>query len=397
MSTARAHAIVIGGGGTGAACAYDLALRGCSVTLLERGEFTSGTTGRHHGQLHCGARYALGDKQIARECMTESSILRRIVPEAIEYNEGLFVAVDEQDEAWHDRFVEACLAAGIPAEPVSLQAAHRLTPGLSEEIRAAVKVPDGSFDPYRLVLSFFAGALKTGRVKLQNYCEVTGINVSAGKASGVTYHDHTTGEDHELKADLLINAGGIWAGRIAEFAGCTVEVTPSPGTMTAVRGRLCDMVISRLHPAGDGDIIVPQRGLTIIGSTQRLADSYDLVEVPQQDISFLLSSADRMFSGFSSKPYHTSWAASRPLYGRSDDSQAVRSLSRDFICIDHLKDDGISSLFSIVGGKATTLRGMAEKVVDLASEQLRIDEPCTTAIHELPNHREFYHLQRRTL
>lgn len=397
MQIQSADAIVIGGGGTGAACAYDLALRGLSVILLERGEFTSGTTGRHHGQLHCGARYALGDKQIARECMTESAILRRIVPEAIEYNEGLFVAVDEQDEEWHDRFVEACLAAGIPAEPVSLQEAHRLTPGLSEAIRAAVKVPDGSFDPYRLVLSFFAGALKTGRVRLQNYCEVTGIDVSAGKACGVTYHDHSTGEDHELKADLLINAGGIWAGRIAELAGCTVEVTPSPGTMTAVRGRLCDMVISRLHPAGDGDIIVPQRGLTIIGSTQRITDSFDLVDIPREDVSFLLLAADRMLTGFSSHDYHTSWAASRPLYGKSDTSVAVRSLSRDFICIDHLKEDGISSLFSIVGGKATTLRGMAEKVVDLATEQLGIDQRCRTAEYRLPEHRQFIRLYRRSL
>ena len=58
---------VVGGGGSGAALAYDLALRGFSVLLLEKGEFTSGTTGRHHGQLHSGARYAVGDRAIDRK------------------------------------------------------------------------------------------------------------------------------------------------------------------------------------------------------------------------------------------------------------------------------------------------------------------------------------------
>jgi len=66
--------VIIGGGGTGAATAYDLALRGFTVALFERGELTSGTTGRHHGQLHSGARYALGDTRIAQECMAETRI-----------------------------------------------------------------------------------------------------------------------------------------------------------------------------------------------------------------------------------------------------------------------------------------------------------------------------------
>ena len=61
------HAVIIGGGGTGAAVAHDLTLRGMKVTLIERGELTSGTTGRHHGLLHSGARYAVKDKESAIE------------------------------------------------------------------------------------------------------------------------------------------------------------------------------------------------------------------------------------------------------------------------------------------------------------------------------------------
>ena len=91
------HVVVIGGGGTGAAIVHDLVLRGFTATLVERGELTSGTTGRHHGQLHSGARYAVGDREIARECMDEVRTLQRIAPEALEMNYGLFIALTDED------------------------------------------------------------------------------------------------------------------------------------------------------------------------------------------------------------------------------------------------------------------------------------------------------------
>jgi len=156
------HVCVIGGGGTGAALAYDLALRGFRVTLLERGELTSGTTGRHHGQLHSGARYAVKDRAIARECMEETRILRRIVPEAIEYNGGLFVALTPEEAAYESIFTTSCRESGIPARPLSVQEALAAVPTLNPRILAAVWVPDGSFDAFRLPLSFFTAARLLG-------------------------------------------------------------------------------------------------------------------------------------------------------------------------------------------------------------------------------------------
>ena len=89
--------LIIGGGCTGAALAHDLRLRGFEVTLVERGSLLSGTSGRHHGLLHSGARYALHDIETARECYVENQILRRLAPQAIEPNDGLFVALDDRD------------------------------------------------------------------------------------------------------------------------------------------------------------------------------------------------------------------------------------------------------------------------------------------------------------
>lgn len=74
-----AHVVIVGGGATGAGLVHDLAPRGLRVTLLDRGELTSGTTGRHHGLLHSGARYAVGDREAGLECIRENTILKRIV------------------------------------------------------------------------------------------------------------------------------------------------------------------------------------------------------------------------------------------------------------------------------------------------------------------------------
>ena len=83
------HVIIIGAGSTGSATAHDLALRGLRVTVVERGEIASGTTGRNHCLLHSGGRYCVNDKEGAIECIEENLILRRIMPHALEMNDGL--------------------------------------------------------------------------------------------------------------------------------------------------------------------------------------------------------------------------------------------------------------------------------------------------------------------
>ncbi len=80
QASSAPHVVIVGGGGTGGAVAHDLILRGLRVTLVERGEITSGTTGRHHGLLHSGARYAVKDRESAVECIEENQLLRRIAP-----------------------------------------------------------------------------------------------------------------------------------------------------------------------------------------------------------------------------------------------------------------------------------------------------------------------------
>src|SRR5688500_1671081 len=108
------HVLIVGGGGTGGAPAHDLQLRGVPAALVERGNVTSGTTGRHHGLLHSGARYAVNDKESAIECIEENTLLRRICPGTFEENDGLFVAITDDDMDYYDDFVAGCKETGIP-------------------------------------------------------------------------------------------------------------------------------------------------------------------------------------------------------------------------------------------------------------------------------------------
>lgn len=390
MARNNFHIVIIGGGGTAVATMYDLCSRGFKVTLVERGELTSGTTGRHHGQLHCGARYAMGDKNIAQECMEESEILRRIAPNAIEYNMGMFVALDEEDMSYRDKFISSCLNAKIPAQEIPVSLALEYEKELNPSIKTAVLVPDGTIDPWRLVLNFAASALKTNNAKIKLYSPVISINKKSNYIKSIKIKNNITNKEEIISGDLFINATGAWANTITNMVDVDIDVTPSPGTMLAAKGRISNMVVSRLHKAGDGDILVPQRQLSIIGSTQWISDNPDVITPYKEDIDFLKKSAIALFPNFNNLKIHTAWAAARPLFGSYSESADVRELSRDFIAIDHSKEDNINNFISIIGGKATTLRAMGEIVSDMVCNKIGIEEPCTTKNKKLIDYKMYY-------
>ena len=164
--------IIIGGGATGAGTARDCALRGLSVLLVERFDFTAGATGRNHGLLHSGARYAVTDRESAEECIKENMILRKIARHCVEETEGLFITLPEDDLAYQDKFVSSCLAAGINAEVIDPKEALRMEPSANPDLIGAVKVPDGAVDPFRPTSANVIDAKLHG-AKVLVYSEVT--------------------------------------------------------------------------------------------------------------------------------------------------------------------------------------------------------------------------------
>ena len=383
------HALIIGGGGTGGALAHDLVLRGLQVTLVERGEVTSGTTGRHHGLLHAGGRYAVKDKESAIECIEENLILKKTMPGSFEFNDGLFVAVTDEDVEYSHSFIESCAECGIPTIKLTREEAFRLEPNLSPETKLAVQVPDATMDAMRLALRWFASAKHNGAV-IKPYTEVINILKQGGTVTGVRVTDHTSTKEYEIGADIVINATGAWSGQIADMAGVEVPIKPSPGVMVAVYGRLCNMVINRMAPSGDGDIIVPQRGLSVIGTTSWVVEDPDNLGLPKDHVQKMYDEGGKMIPLVREAPFRAAWAGTRPLIGpRKAEADSGRELSRTFKCFDHV-DEGVEGFVTITGGKATTARGMAEATADVVCRKLGLDAPCRTREEVCLPHSAYY-------
>ena len=137
--------IIIGGGITGAGTARDCARRGMKVLLVEKHDFTNGATGRNHGLLHSGARYAVTDQESARECIKENMTLRRVARHCVEETDGLFITLPEDSLDYQKNFVEACHRAGIRADIISPEEARRIEPSVNPTLMSTPpsSVPSG--------------------------------------------------------------------------------------------------------------------------------------------------------------------------------------------------------------------------------------------------------------
>ena len=388
-STPPFHVLIVGGGGTGGALAHDLTLRGLQVTLVERAEFTSGTTGRHHGLLHSGARYAVNDHESAVECIEENTILRRICPGSFEENDGLFVAITDEDMAYYDDFVKGCAESEIPAQELSATEALALEPLLNPALKAAVRVPDATMDAMRMPLRFFATAKHHG-AELRNYMEVLELLVDHRTVGGAIVRDHVTGKVGEIRADLVVNATGPWSEVVATMAGVNVPIRPSPGVMLALRGRLCNMVVNRMHRSGDGDIVVPQRALSVVGTSSWTVEDPDDLDVPQDHVRRMVEEGSKLIPAVANAEFRAAWSAARPLIGSTEEADSGRELSRTFKTYDHAETDGVEGFVTITGGKGTTLRGMAELCADVICRKLGVQAECRTRETVLLPHEAFY-------
>jgi glycerol-3-phosphate dehydrogenase len=380
------HVIVVGAGSTGAATAHDLALRELRVTVIERGEVASGTTGRNHCLLHSGGRYCVTDRESAIECIDENMTLRKIMPDLLELNDGLFVALTEADFAFKDRFLEGCAACHIPARDIPVKRALAMEPYLNPATLAAVQVPDGVFEPFRFGLAFLATARRYGAV-VRRYTEVTDFIFSGKSVTGVKVKDRRTGKNETLGADLVVNAAGPWAGEIASKAGVSVPEVPTAGVMVTLDCRLNNMVLNRLNKPSDGDIVVPQRATSVIGTTSWTVEDPDLITIPPEHVARMISQGEQLLPLVRKVPMRAKMAVARPLIARS--GVDAREVSRTFECFDHAAD-GVNGFITIAGGKTTTARAMAERVADIVCEKLAIAAVCQTRDVPLASYRLFY-------
>ncbi|MBX7232848.1 MAG: anaerobic glycerol-3-phosphate dehydrogenase subunit A [Caldilineales bacterium] len=386
MKRIETEILVVGGGATGTGVAWDAALRGFQVVLVEKRDLTHGTTGRYHGLLHSGGRYVVKDPVSATECIHENRILRRTHTHCIEDTGGFFVVTPEDEGEYPDKFLEGCVKTGVDCAEISVAEALRREPLLNRRLSRVFEVPDGSADSF-LATHATAQAARLAGARILNYHELVDLIIvpddGGRRVVGARVRDVARGEEIEIRSQMVINATGAWANKVTGLARITISVVPGKGTMVAMSHRLTNTVLNRCKKPSDGDIIVPVHTVAVIGTTDERVTDPENLRIEPWEVQLMLDEGERLIPGISQARVVRAWAGVRPLY-QEDYAGASREATRQFALLDHKARHNVAGFLTITGGKWTTFRLMAEKTVDKACEQLGARKACVTAQSTVP-------------
>jgi len=381
--------VVIGGGATGAGVALDAASRGFSVLLLEREDFGKGTSSRSTKLVHGGVRYLeQGNVSLVMEALQERGILLGNAPHLV--HDLPFVVPNYS--WWETPFygiglkIYDLLAGKYGfgrSRILSLAETLALLPNIRQDgLRGGVIYHDGQFDDARLLIALLATAAEHGATILKYAPAVALARDSDGFINGVYVVDRESCERFHAGARVVINAAGIFADEVRRLADSDAQsmLAPSQGVhlvfdKSFLRG---DTAIMVPHTA-DGRVLfaIPWHGHTLVGTTDTPIDEPSYEPVPfEHEVQFILETAAQYLS----RPPRRSdilsaFAGIRPLVKDAGaDTGTTSALSRD-----HTIHIDTSGLLTIVGGKWTTYRHMAEDAVNHAITLGRLDDaPCIT-------------------
>jgi glycerol-3-phosphate dehydrogenase len=370
--------VVIGGGATGAGVLWDLALRGINAVLIEMHEPGYGTSGRNHGALHSGGRYLVKDTDLALECYRENQILRKIAGSAIEDAGGLFVHIKGDDEDYVRRWVENAKKINLPIDELGVSEASAMEPIISSNVDRVFRVPDATLDPFDLIYMNLLSAVHKGASFITE-SRVIELIIKDGKVRGVLVEDIRTKEQHEIRTRAVINAAGPWVGKIADLGGIKLNLTYGKGTLLVYSNRLVKHLINRFRTPGDGDVLVPGKTVCIFGTTDIHIDNPDDTIASVQEVNTLLEMEKPIFPDLADRRVLRTITGVRPLYTPGQGGGSERDANRGHAVINHGVQDGLSGFYTIMGGKLTTYRLMAEQVVDEVASDLGVVTPCRTA------------------
>jgi glycerol-3-phosphate dehydrogenase len=372
---------VVGGGSTGVGVVRDLALRGVEAVLIEKGGLASGATGHAHGLLHSGARYADRDPESARDCISENRVLREIAPECLDTTGGVFVEFPEDPDGYFEEKLGACEDRGIPTRLLGGDELHKKYPYIADDAQRGFEVPDAVVNPVPLVAANALDAVRAG-ARVVTDAEVVDVVTSNGEVEAIEYI--RKGGAKTLEADYVVNAAGAWADEVARTAGVEggVGVRPSKGAMVAFEHET-DAVVNRCRPSDNGDIVVPHGGVSVAGTTDEEVEDPDDYAREDWEVELMREEGARMVPALADAEVGYTYWGVRPLYDPSTDAEGTVEAPRGFAVLDH--SETVEGFTSVVGGKLTTHRLMAERTVDHVCEILGVPEECETAERRLPD------------
>ena len=395
--------LVIGGGIHGAIAAWDAALRGVSVGLIERGDFGSGTSQNSLKIIHGGLRYLQdGNLSRIRTMVRERTTWMKIAPHLIHPLPCLMpttqkisgsrlamgVALKANDILSFDRNQlvdpEKNLLDGMI---VSQRELSRILPGYdaSTSTGAAVWYDAQIYNSERLLLEFIISAVDAG-AEVANYVEALSFLQQDNRIIGVRAKDLQTGQIFDIQSKLVINCAGAWLDCLLEKAALHSEYATSVAMNVIVNQVWSEVAVGLTSQPVNGKppqvlFIVPWRNKSMIGTChipwRDAPHTFKLSEAMVQEFLDQINSAHPPLKLSLEDVRHVTWGF-LPINKADANKQPVR-LTRDGVVIDHQKKDGISGLISILGVKYTTARVVAEQAMDLAVNQLGIKtKKCQT-------------------
>ena len=391
MSDDGVDIFVIGGGITGVGVALDAAARGYRVGLVERSDFASGTSSKSTKLVHGGIRYLPQfDFPLVREALVERGLLRRnapflvrpigfVLPLYADAKKPLGTPIVPPFGIGLNYVIQAGLLMydllsgrlGVGRHRrLGPRKALQLTPCLKKEgLKDAFIYYDAQTDDTRLTYSVMRTAVRHGAL-VANYAEVTGFRQENGKIVAVQVRDKLQNCDMEIKARTVINATGVFAERVGSLAGhpSDIQVHPAKGVHLTVPRNVLKMNKSAvvLPETEDGRLLflVPWGPRITIGTTDTQGGDIENPQVNSDDIAYLLRHVNRyMRCNLTEADIISTWAGYRPLVSSRSNISSSK-LSRT-----HIVADGAGGMVTVIGGKLTTYRRMAQDVLDHVAKQ----------------------------
>jgi glycerol-3-phosphate dehydrogenase len=383
-------AVVIGGGMAGAGIARDLALRGVSVALFEKGDFASGTSSKSSKLIHGGLRYLeLGDFKLVRESLRERKTLERVAPHLVRplpflvpvYKGSRRGLVLVRLGMW----LYDLLTPGKATERYRvLRAVDTLA--LEPNIRAEdLKGAGYYFDdlllyPERMCLENILSAARHG-ARTFNYCQVEEFLKGARGLDGVRVRDLLTDQVFDVRASVVINASGPWVDRVRELAGLTQATPKVVRTTKGIHCLLPRLTERAVYLSSDSDermiFVIPWRDFSLVGTTDTDFDGDpDRLWATRAEVEYLLGAVRRVLPDPRVSIGHVAYtyAGVRPL--AFEEGAAASKVSRDHRVV---LEGNEGRLMSVTGTKLTCFRSLAEEVGDLVAARLHRRQPSVSA------------------
>lgn len=408
LSQSPLDVLFIGGGITGAAAVYDAAQRGLRAALVEKHDFGWATSAATSKLVHGGLRYLKNlEFGLVRESLRERRILELIAPhlvyplpflvptyrgtsnnlpmigagmllyELLSYDKARLADHERQVPSFRLLSKKTVLAEEPGVDPTGLSG-------------GAIYYDCQMHSPDRLTLEFVLAAAGLG-AQIANYAQVDSLLKENGRVVGARVRDVLTDETYELRAPIVVNVAGPWADFVSEMAlgGEKKSLIRSQGIHLIFRPVIKNHAVVLRTRGGRHFFLIPWRGLTLAGTTDTRFEGHpDEYRVSRAAVDDFIREINEVFPSAQLKFADICWTYGglRPIVEDETDVEVeVYKASRKYEIYDHAREDKLEGFVTVIGGKYTTSRRLAENLLDLVEKKLgRAVTPCRTARAPLP-------------